>query len=207
MAFCLLKNIIVCPICGLNTRWNGQLLTRLWRNRSLINDTTNLPQRVGEYVGHVSCGRNVILLRASSRRPPSLHAALLQKIPHSGPPSLRAEPVCGATVNTVKCPSCLNDLTDLFKPNSGLQVTLFAFCFYLGREHCCCTPYSEHWRQWSHGFHAVGGDQLGVLSLIHLNSHKQKDKQTPFRSCAIFTLRPLLKLSNTQWNQRVFCLD
>lgn len=108
------------------------------------------------------------------------------------------------TFGRVKYYSCLSELMHRLKLRPLLRVVLFTFPFYLVRD-CCfhSTPHSEHWRQRADGFHAVGRAQLTVLSLIRSNNHKQKVKQTLFRTCAIFILSTLLRLGNSQWSQEI----
>lgn len=72
------------------------------------------------------------------------------------PTRVSARPHRMVTVSTVKCYSCLSDLMYCLKVHSLLQAILFTFPCYLLRDYCShSTPHSEHWRQWSDGFHEL----------------------------------------------------
>lgn len=159
-------------------------------------------QRLREYMGHCSSDINMILLSTSSYHPPSSPAIPFQENPlnqGSRGASLDGEYWYSEVLFLPQWPKILPRASS---SSSGHTVY---FPFYLVRDYCFhSTPHSEHWRQWSDGFHTVGGDQLSALSLIRLNNHKQKTKQTPFLSCAIFILGTLLRLGNSQWNEEIF---
>lgn len=173
---------------------NRPLLARLWRSKSPVNYTMYLAQSLGEYMDHCSSKMNVMLLSASSDHPPiPFWENPLYQSPSRGPHWM-------VTVGTVKYYSCLNDLTYCLKLRSLLQVILFTFPFYVVRDYCFhSTPRSEHWRQWSSGFHAVA--EISTQSYRSSTcTITNKVKQTPFRTCAVFILSTPLGLGNNQCN-------
>ena len=88
-----------------------------------------------------------------------------------------------------------------------LWVILFAFPFDLVKT----AAFTAHPVLSADVNELMASMQLAELSsqrsLIRLNNHKRKVKQTLFRTCAIFILSTLLTLGNSQRSQETLCLD
>ena len=173
---------------------NRPLLARLWRSRSPVNYTMYLAQSLGEYMDHYSSKMNGMLLSTSSDHPP---------IPFCENPLYQSPSRASLDGNCWYCEVLfLHQWPDVL-PQASFSYSGHIVDFSLfSCEGLLLSQHTAFWAltsmiQW---LPCSGRDQLTVLSLIHLHNHKQKVKQTPFRTCAVFILSTALRLGNNQCN-------